>query len=402
MALTENSEPPRLFRKWTAISTIASALQRKVRVEWGTSLTFYPNLYIVLVGPPSTGKDTAMNFALDIMSEVPSIRMSAQATSLQALISHLKETNHTDIDIATNEQIFHSSLTIFSNEFTVFLGYHNRELISSLCNWYDCHNKWTYDTIKRKKETIQGVWVNLLAGTTPDSIQSSLPVESIGGGLTSRIIFINEERKEKLVILPIQTGAERELQQMLTYDLESIYKLAGVFRYTPDFVELWTDWCRDAEVNPPFYDKKFDGYCGRRRPHLMKLSMVVSASHGQRGLVLTRDDLEEAVKLLAEAEVKMGLTFKGMGKSDISGLLNDAMMYIENSKTHDIPLWQFARNFEGNMDKEVMDRVLYTLETMKRVSIVKRPGADTIISILDMEEDGSKIKQTNELIHEDD
>ena len=39
MALTENSEPPVLYRKWVGISAIASALQRKVRVDLGISLT---------------------------------------------------------------------------------------------------------------------------------------------------------------------------------------------------------------------------------------------------------------------------------------------------------------------------------------------------------------------------
>src|SRR4030066_746896 len=83
MQYTENSEPPTLFKKWTAISCIAAALQRKVRVEWGTALTFYPNFYVVLVGPSATGKGTAMNPGLGILNEVPAVRMTAQATSLQ-------------------------------------------------------------------------------------------------------------------------------------------------------------------------------------------------------------------------------------------------------------------------------------------------------------------------------
>ena len=74
MLYTHNTEPPTLFRKWTAISCIAAAMQRKCVVEWGTSLTFYPNLFIVLVGPSATGKGTAMNPGLDIISELPSIR----------------------------------------------------------------------------------------------------------------------------------------------------------------------------------------------------------------------------------------------------------------------------------------------------------------------------------------
>ena len=74
---TDNTEPPFLFRKWTAISCIASAMQRKCYVEWGTSLIFYPNLYVVLVGPSATGKGTAMNPGLDLLCEIPAIRMSA-------------------------------------------------------------------------------------------------------------------------------------------------------------------------------------------------------------------------------------------------------------------------------------------------------------------------------------
>ena len=393
LQLTENSEPPYLFRKWTAISCIASALQRKCSVDWGTSLKFYPNLFIVLVGPSATGKGTAMNPGLDIISEIPAIRMSAQATSLQALIRRLKETNLTDVDMVSGKQTYHSSMTIFSKEFTVFLGYHNSELMAALCDWYDCDRKWSYETISRDKEEITGVWVNLIGGTTPDLIQSSLPIDSIGGGLTSRIIFIYEEKKGKLVTIPTQTPEERELFKLLVYDLEKISLLSGKFKFTPNFVSEWDRWCRYADVNPPFYDSKFDGYVGRRRTHLMKLSMVISASHGQHDLVLSIDDLKTAVKFLEEAEVKMEMVFKGVGKSDISSMINKASAYIIQSKIKEIPFFEFARFFSNDMDKNMMDRVIRTLEATNTIRYITRPGANDIIKVLDME-DRSKNEQT--------
>ena len=381
MLLTDNSEPPILFRKWAAISAIASALQRKCRVDLGISLTFYPNFYIVLVGPSATRKGTAMKFANDIIENIPAIRLSSQATSLQALIRRMKEINLTDIDMATGEQFYHSSFTIFSNEFTVFLGYHNRELIAALCDWYDCHSRWSYDTIKRDKEEVIGVLVNILAGTTPDNIQSSLPIEAIGGGLTSRIIFVNEDKKNKLVVFPSTTEREIQLQQHLIHDLEQVTLMSGVFEFTEDAMSFYSDWCHLADKNPPFYSPKFDGYCGRRRNHLISLSMVCSASRTNE-LIITKDDLERSSILLAEVEVKMGTVFRGMGASDISSLINDAIIFIENSSTPDIPMWQFARQFEGNMDKLVLDRVLFTLETSKYIVIDRRPGADTMIRVL--------------------
>ena len=384
MALTENSEPPILFRKWTGIATIAAALQRKVRVELGISLTFYPNFYIVLVGPSATGKGTAMKYASDIIEQVPGIRLSAQATSLQALIRRMKETNLTDVDLVTGDQQYHSSMTIFSTEFTVFLGYHNNEMISALCEWYDCGNRWTYETIRRDKEEIIGVWVNILGGTTPQAIQLSFPVSSIGMGLASRIIFIYEEKKAKLVIDPSPTQAELELQQMLVHDLEQICMISGEMRFTTGAMEIYSEWCRQAEVEPPFYDKKFDGYCGRRRNHLISLCMVCSASKGGT-MIMDEDVIERAITLLAEAEVRMALTFRGVGQSDISSLIAEAITFVECSAIADIPVYQFARKFEGNIDKFTMERVLATLEAMKYIQVIKRPGTDHIIHRLNKE-----------------
>jgi hypothetical protein len=381
MELTEESEPPLLFRKWTAISCIAAALQRKCRIELGVSLTFYPNMYIVLVGPSATGKGTVMSFASDIITQVPNIKLTSQATSLQSLIRRMKETNFIDIDEENNTTMYHSSTTIFSNEFTVFLGYHNRELISALCDWYDCHNVWTYDTISRDRETINGVWVNLLAGTTPDSIQSALPQEAIGAGLTSRIIFVNEYKKDKLVIIPSMRTEGLKLQQKLIDDLTSIQMLSGNFNLSPGFIEYYTEWCVKQENEPPFYDKKFDGYLGRRRRHLMALSMVCCASESD-SMVITYEQVKRAAELLDEVEMKMSTVFRGLGKSDIADLLNDAIRFFETSRTDEVPLWQFARSFEGNMDKFTMDRVLRTLEVSKYIEVHNRPGAGTTIVIL--------------------
>lgn len=381
MMLTDNTEPPILFRKWCAISCIASALQRKVRYKLGLSLTVNTNFYIVLVGPSATGKGTAMAFAEDIITQIPSIRLSAQATSLQALIRRMKETNLTDVDIETGQQLFHSSMTIFSNEFTVFLGYKNNELISTLCDWFDCKERWTYDTIKRDKEEIVGVWVNLLAGTTPDNIQSALPLEAIGGGLTSRIIFVNEEKRDKLVVFPGMTEAQIQLQQMLIRDLEQVSLMAGEYRATQGALGYYHDWCVNADGNPPFQDKKFDGYLGRRRKHLLSLAMVCAAAK-RNDLIIYEDDIARASTLLLEVENKMGTIFRGIGKSDISSLFNDAILFFESSTNKDIPLWVFYRRFEGDADKIMLERLLTTLEIAKYVQVIRRPGVDSIIHVL--------------------
>jgi len=386
MQLTENTEPPTLFRFWTAVSVLASALQRKCFVKWGSSLLFYPNLYIILVGPSGVRKGTAMNPGLDLIEDVGKIKVAAQATSLQALIRRLKETNYQDPDLNTGKMQFHSSMTIFSKEFTVFLGYHNRELMSALCDWYDCDRKWSYETIARKKEEIVGVWVNLFGATTPSLIRSSLPLDAIGGGLTSRIIYVYEEKIGKMVLLPMETEYEKELRKDLLHDLDKITMLSGQFKYTNGFLDLWSDWRVEADKHPPFYDDRFDGYISRRPNHVMKLSMIMSVSRGsdENQMTLTTKDLERAVAILEEVELKMQGVFKGVGNSDTADILHRVIMFLKISKNKEIPVWQLAKHFQGDMDKIMMDRVMATLETMKMAKVIHRPQADDIIKVLNI------------------
>ena len=377
MELTEESEPPVLFRKWSGISAIASALQRKCFLRLGISLVFYPNFYIVLVGPSASRKGTAMKYAYDIISRIPSIHLTAQATSLQALIRSMRSVNLTDIDVKTGKQMFHSSITIFSNEFTVFLGYNDQKLISALCDWYDCHDEWTYDTISRDKEKVIGVWVNLLAGTTPDNIRSSLPMEAIGGGLTSRIIFVYEERKNKLVVFPPCTDELINLQKQLINDLEQISLMCGEFHLTEEASRYYYAWCTLQEEHPPFRSRKLEKYVERRRNHLLSLSMVCSASRNN-DLTITESDIARAADLLAEVEVKMPLTFKGTGRNELASVIHDINAFLLRQGTEMIPISKILEEFEGDVDKYELTRIIDTLDAAGIATFVSTPKGQFI------------------------
>ena len=394
MKFTHNTEPPDMFRFWTALSVIASALQRKCYVQWGSSLLFYPNLYIVLVGPSGCRKGTAMNPGLDLIEDLGKVKVAAQATSLQALIRRLKETNYNDPDLNTGKQQFHASMTIFSKEFTVFLGYHNRELMAALCDWYDCDRRWTYETIARKKEEIIGVWVNLFGATTPALIRTSMPLDAIGGGLTSRIIYIFEEDIGKMVLLPMETPEEEKLRELLLHDLDKISMLSGQFKYTEKFLATWSDWRVKAHGNPPFHDDRFDGYISRRPNHVMKLSMVMSASRGDNinQMVLTEDDLLRAIKTLEEAELKMQNVFRGVGSSDTADILQRTMSYLLMLGKSEIPVYQLANHFKGDMDKFTFDSVMHTLEIMNFAKHCHKPQGDDYVKILNRGEHGKEKK----------
>jgi len=374
---TSNSEPPTMFHKWVAMSVIASALQRKCRLEWG-SLTFYPNLYVVLVAPSGRArKGTAMNVGLQMLEEI-GIKLAAESITREALVRELAEAQLTVIDPNTEAPEFHSSLTVFSPELTVFLGHQNFQLMSDLTDWYDCRSRWVYRTKNMGTDEIAGVWVNLIGATTPSLIQTALPMDAIGGGLTSRIIFVFEQNKQKIVPVPILTDDERMLRTKLVQDLEQIRLLQGSFRVSKDFVPLWVDWYHAQEDNPPFEDTRFMGYIERRPNHVMKLSQIMNAARTQ-SMIITGNDLQSAIDTLTATEQKMPLAFSGVGRLDYADIITDVMAFIYERKA--VTAKELMSRYSADVDYKLMSSILESLAIQKIVTI-SFDGTEKVIQYL--------------------
>lgn len=371
MAMVENSEPPDSYKKWIAISCVAACMQRKVYLNWGY-VTFYPNMYIVLVGPPGRcRKGTAMGPGYHFLREL-GIKMAAESITREALIRELKTANASQTNPETGEIFLHSSLTIYSPELTVFLGYNNLALMSDLTDWYDCRDRWTYRTKNMGTDDIVGVWVNLIGATTPDLIQSSMPLDAIGGGLTSRMIFIYEDKKGKIVPDPFIDPAIAELRVKLLQDLEQISLIQGEFRVTANFLERWVDWYTAQEHNPPFNDPRFAGYIERRPTHILKLCMIMNAMRHDGRMIITEKDFESALTLLREAEVKMPRTFGGVGESSSVRITNKVLEVLATVKV--ITREDLLNQFYHDADKFVLDKIIETLSGMGAIRLEHHQG----------------------------
>ena len=310
---TDNTEPPESYRRWVAISTMASALQRKCKLIWGSE-TFFPNMYIVLVGPPAARKGTAMRTGKDLLDQI-GIAVSADESSRQKLVKSLQEMGVADQDDMGRIN-FHSSMTLYSSELTVFLGYGARELLAMLCKWYDCEPRYVYDTIQRGKEEVPNVWCNLMGATTPGQLQASLPEDAVGSGFTSRVVFVYEQNKGKLVRKPT---LKEEMLEPLLYDLGRARNLSGEFIIEKDAEDIYYDWYERSESESIFTDYRMEYYVQRRPTHLFKLSMIICAARGDNKLI-TKGDLNEAIRVIEGAEKTMAQVFAGVGANPLAGI----------------------------------------------------------------------------------
>lgn len=389
---TEDTEPPELFRTWTAISTVAAAMQRRIFFYWDQPL--YANMYIVLVAPGGKArKSTAMGYGRDLL-QTSGISISPEAVTREGMIKRLRMAKR---PISEDDNRIHSSLTAFSSELTVFIGFKNQTFMADLCDWFDCpQGQWEYLTKTEKlKDTIENVWFNLIAGTTPEVLVAALPSEAIGSGLTSRMIFVFEEKKGKTVLIPPTVNRSLmsedldenkadllNLREELLQDITTILSISGEFLPSEEFLNAWSEFYGHHEANTKFQNTPLSSYWERRPIHTLKTSMILSMARSN-DLVLEVQDLKRAMKILSATEKKMPLTFGGVGKSEIASLVAGMAKFIKERKV--TTLGEVVKAFYRDGDLDDIKKAMAVLRNMKVIS-ASGAGADMKISIIEQKE----------------
>lgn len=316
-----------------------------------------------------------MTMGKEILKDI-NVPLASESITREALIKRMSDSvdNFTDPD--DGDIKFHCSLMCMSDELSVFLGQHDVKFLADLTDWYDSADDWKYETKNSGSNRIQGICFTLLGATAPDWLCSILPEEAIGGGFTSRIIFIVEENKRKTVAKPRYTEEELKLKDALTKDLERIGTMAGRFSFSDEAEQLYIKWYemeerKIAAGNPPIPDPRFSGYCDRRATHIRKLAMIVSASRRDTKIIMP-EDFKRAQELLEAVEVRMHKTFSGIGGASYSAVIEKILDFIIIRKQ--VKRSQLLKQFYKDVDSAMLKSVEEVLSQMKLIEIRLQPG----------------------------
>lgn len=320
--LMKNTESAKAFDIWTAYSVVASALRRKVSLQLGR-LVYYPNLFVVLVAEPGIARKTeAIKHGVEFLQTIPDVIMSADSATKEALTDDIEQAG-SDSVLGTGEVIRHSSLSIISKEFESFLGQkkENTRMLTALTDLYDSPDDWGSRTRHGKSNKLIRPWINLLAATTPDSLASSLPATAIGGGLTSRILFIWADGAKCRAAIPSMTPEEVEMQEKLRKDLFQISLIAGSYAMSADCRKRWIDWYNSYDEHETgkriCIDRAFSAWYSRKPTFLIKVAMLTAAAESNK-LIVEWSHIERAIEEIRAVEYEMGNAFKAIGKSEVS------------------------------------------------------------------------------------
>lgn len=308
----DNGFAPRIFHKWSGISIIAGALERKVWLPWDDTFSYYPNLFIFLVAHPGIGKSSALDKATGLLQEMNRI----SAGGLHFVPSQVTEAKFIDLmSRAASFEIgskitYHSSGYYFASEASNSLKNLFGDFIACMTDFYDCPKFWEKATVKDGTRTLNNVCFNLIAGTTFDYLGKIVTDANVMGGFASRVTYVMF--RDKLIRNPQFQGGEDvesperlEFRQALLADLADIHSMVGRFTGTPEFGKRFEAWYPTYETERQNLEsEKMQSLMVRKQTTIFKLCMVLSASESS-DRVLREHHWDRAVELLDSVETDL-------------------------------------------------------------------------------------------------
>lgn len=320
-------EAPLPFYFWTGISTIAGALRRRVWIDM-KQFQWVCNQYIILVAPPGiVSKSTTAAVGMNLLKEVPGINFGPDVVTWQKLVEDMGKAN--EMVYWPEKEIYlpMSCVTISSSEFGNLLDPSNREMVDVLVSLWDGQpGAFKKSTKTSGNDQVENPWINIIACTTPAWISGNFPDYMIGGGFTSRCLFVYAEKKRKLVAYPADHAPADYMEQRtaLIQDLERISTLVGEYTLTTEAKVWGVQWYEEhyETKHPHLNSEQFGGYLARKQAHIHKLAMILTAAKSDT-LVIEMDTLLLAASLVNALEESMPKVFGKIGLNPKTKALSD-------------------------------------------------------------------------------
>lgn len=356
-------------------------MERKIWV-WTKGSTLYPNMYVVLVGPPGVGKSAILSQVERVLRTVPDLHVAPSSVSAASLVDSLVIANRKIIRPNDNPSFvqFHYLATVAS-ELGVFLPVYDPLFMNSLTKFYDGE---PYEERRRsasvKHVKMDNVQLSIIGGTTPSYLNSFLPDGAWDQGFTSRTVFVYSGESVFTEIFGEESKFQglESLYRGLINDLKHIAQLYGKMTWTEDAMRAISEWNRAGLIPVPDHNK-LTHYNTRRLVHVIKLCMVASISRSSN-LIIELEDYESALNWLFEAEGRIPDLFTNHGVAGDTAAIDDTYDFIFKtySREKNTPVLEH-RIVNVLRSKVPSHSILKVIEIMERAGLIERvasPGGN--------------------------
>lgn len=359
---SEESESPEDYHLWVGLSVLASAVRRNIWLNQGIYI-LYPNLYVILVGPPGIGKSTPIRMGRKLLIEVEGITFGPDSVTREELIRIMSK---------SGKNVSQSAMVLHSTELSSLIDPSGIRMIQFLTEIFDGDFKFGHGTRHSGSYTIHNPILNLLAGTTPSWIAEGLPSTVVTHGFSSRTVFVYGDKPRYLK--PFPSEPDKELMRSLINDLNYISTLEGEFSWGEGSKEMYEElYAQIANSTPK--DFRIEGFHARKKVHVLKLAMLLSIAEDDSFEILP-SHIETAWRILNSVQTRMHKTFSAMGKYDHASDLErmEARIVAERGMTSE----QIYQEFYASGDVQDIARMLQMLISMGRIEREKHSDGTSV------------------------
>jgi len=328
-SLGSKTNAPEIYRRWTALATVSSALQRKCWIDLNSTRIF-PNLFVALVGPPGIGKSISISPARDLLPQLgENVFLSPARCTAERFIKNLS-LSYRMFSLPHDAFYKQCAYAAFISELSTLVRPNDKDFTILLTDFYDCASQWSYQTLSRDEDKIENLCLTMIGGITPKTLAENFGNAAIGLGFTARlnIIYSDEVRLPKLFDVdgtPLQREAP-DYSSLLS-DLREIHNLSGAFTFSAAAGRAFQTWI-DEGIKPIPSEAKMAEYIPRRWFHLTKLAMIISASESSIKEI-TLAHAERAKELLLGSEASAAGAFEHFGTNPLIGALQNAWAWAK-------------------------------------------------------------------------
>lgn len=315
----DRSEAAESLIEWSAIWTLATALERRIFIPKSLlgSWSCYPYLYTMVVGPSGIRKTTTLRYSFDLLAQVPNFPKPPNFVTVEGLIDDLVK--------APNNATY-----LVVEEFGDLLIKNTPDkLYGFLTSMYDGKADIRQKTLSRDLEYANKPCLNVFAGTTSEWIADNIPINSLNGGFGSRWIwvYINKLRRKRMYYKEEYKNKDYfKLEQDLVLDLIHIAtKLEGEYLIDDETLKWMEQWYQEMEDKVTY--KKVAGYIMRKHVYVHKLAMIFHVAYSDTNILNTLD-FQNAINLMEAIEPQLPKIFGGLGKNVYAVEMRDIALEV--------------------------------------------------------------------------
>lgn len=293
MKILSTTEVPQSFQIATGLSTLGCVGRRSRwidQVNWKV----YTPLRILLVGPSGIGKDTAIDRAVEMIDMLGCIPIIGGKT-FESIAMDFAKLLPPAVGLVPAPEI------------SAFFGKssYQESMIQRFTDLLSDKNKLNISTRQDGHIFIQEPTVTILAGSTPEWLQRSMPEGSLEGGFFPRFLIVAERytgRQIPLVKHDLSTMDLIKLKEDRTafadwlkdFDKQMV-KTKREVHLSTESIDMYENWYYNRRK---YFAESVRPYAERSRDQVLRLAMLMALSRNRN--YISSDDMHFGITLMSE------------------------------------------------------------------------------------------------------